>query len=298
MPSKQKRKVRASEARRKPIGISIHIGLNDLSSHYNPRPRRLASCENDAAAMEELAKKRGFSTTLIKTKQASTRNVTAAIGDAAANLRRGDIMLLTYSGHGGQLPDGNGEEQDEEDGQDETWCLYDRELVDDELYALWGKFEEGVRILQISDSCHSGSVMKAVRRKALLEVPAVAAKLAERESKALPPDIAWKTYKAHQAMYDGIQKDNPQGDRVAVGASVILISACQDEQEAWSGYPLSLFTEKLLEVWNGGKYRGGHPNFRNAIAKLITLEDEQYPNYNTTGVPNPIFVRQPPFTIR
>ena len=43
------------------------------------------------------------------------------------------FFLLTYSGHGGQINDVN---NDEPDGLDETWALYDRELVDDELYAM------------------------------------------------------------------------------------------------------------------------------------------------------------------
>jgi hypothetical protein len=27
---------------------------------------------------------------------------------------------------------------------DETWVCYDRQLIDDELYELWGKFKAGV----------------------------------------------------------------------------------------------------------------------------------------------------------
>lgn len=45
--------------------------------------------------------------------------------------------MLSYSGHGGQLPDLNG---DESDGRDETWCFFDGELVDDELYNSFSQF--------------------------------------------------------------------------------------------------------------------------------------------------------------
>ena len=38
--------------------------------------------------------------------------------------------------------------------------LNDRQLLDDELYALWGYFQAGVRILVLSDSCHSGTVTR------------------------------------------------------------------------------------------------------------------------------------------
>ena len=74
----------------------------------------------------------------------------------------GDFFLCTYSGHGGQVRDKNHEE--ESDRSDETWVLYDRQLVDDELYALWATFKPGVRVVILSDSCHSGSVTKEHRR--------------------------------------------------------------------------------------------------------------------------------------
>ena len=36
---------------------------------------------------------------------------------------------------------------------DETWVCYDRQLIDDQLYELWGKFKASVRILVLSDNC-------------------------------------------------------------------------------------------------------------------------------------------------
>ena len=38
--------------------------------------------------------------------------------------------------------------------------LYDRQLIDDELYQLWSAFTAKVRIVMLSDSCHSGTVAK------------------------------------------------------------------------------------------------------------------------------------------
>jgi hypothetical protein len=42
--------------------------------------------------------------------------------------------------------------------------LYDRQLIDNELYALWARFRPGVRICVISDSCHSGTVTRDLER--------------------------------------------------------------------------------------------------------------------------------------
>src|SRR5678815_3771458 len=76
---------------------------------------------------------------------------------AAKLLAAGDLYFLSYSGHGGQVPDVTGEEDDK---KDETWCLFDGQLIDDELYYELSRFGEGVRILVLSDSCHSGTVTR------------------------------------------------------------------------------------------------------------------------------------------
>ena len=49
--------------------------------------------------------------------QASAEAVQAAIAKAATGLASGDVFLLTYSGHGSQVPDKNGDESD--DGEDD-----------------------------------------------------------------------------------------------------------------------------------------------------------------------------------
>ena len=56
------------------------------------------------------------------------------------------------------MPDTSGEEVDR---QDETWCLWDGQLIDDELYLELSRFAAGVRVLVLSDSCHSGTVTRA-----------------------------------------------------------------------------------------------------------------------------------------
>ena len=144
-------------------GISLHIGLNHVDpKHYQGWDGELNACIADARDMRALAKKRGFvGNTLLIDGQATAEAVSAAILDASKKLSKGDIFLLTYSGHGGQVRDTNGDEKDN-DRMDETWVLFDRQLVDDEVYALWSKFKAGVRILVLSDSCHSGTVVKEI----------------------------------------------------------------------------------------------------------------------------------------
>src|SRR5262245_41530262 len=115
-------------------GISLHIGLNAVDpAHYSGWDGALRACENDARDMASIAKSLGYAPTLMFTKDATANNVIAAITNAAKTLKAGDRFLLTYSGHGGQVPDRNGDEAKQEAGElgewpdryDETWVLYD-----------------------------------------------------------------------------------------------------------------------------------------------------------------------------
>ena len=270
-------------------GLSLHLGLNRVDpAHYGGWDGALSACEFDAKDMNALAKAQGFTTRTLLTPQATTAAVIGAIQQAAATLRSGDIFFLSYSGHGGQVPDTNG---DEADGQDETWVMFDRELVDDELYALWGRFAAGVRIVMLSDSCHSGTVARFMptflRANAGMVMPP--------KSRLMPPDVALKTYRRNKALYDGIQKTVGASEKARVRATVLLISGCQDNQLSMDGNRNGLFTEKLRKVWRGGKFTGTHKQFRNKIAALMPAS--QTPNYFKVGAANAAFEAQKPFTL-
>src|SRR5688500_15997573 len=98
--------------------------------------------------MQEIAEGKGFDSTIMLSKEATAEAVTGAIQEASGTLAKGDLLFLTYSGHGGQVPDTNSDENG--DATDETWVLYDRQLVDDELFAIWGPVESGVRHYVVS----------------------------------------------------------------------------------------------------------------------------------------------------
>ena len=265
-----------------PVGRSLHIGINSIDPRHYGTSGALAGCEHDARDMQELAKGRGFNTEILLTKKATADAVTGAIADAAAGLRPGDLFLISYSGHGAQLRDLNGDES--EDEKDETWALFDRMLVDDELYALWGRFAQAVRIVVFSDSCHSGSVTRDI----FFEEPV-------GRYKMLPRDIEARTYADHRNLYDGIQKSNPQGERVGVGASVILLSGCLDNQRSLDGDRNGLYTHNLREVWADGGFKGGYRVFQDAIGGR--MPPSQTPAFFAVGLTNPLFEAENPFTI-
>jgi metacaspase-1 len=144
-----------------PNARSIHIGLNYVDpAGYNGWNGKLSGCINDATDMQAMADSLGYSSTKLIDSDATTYRVVSEIGQAARELESGDILFLSYSGHGGQFQDVTGEE---DDNLDETWCLWDRQLIDDELYCLWSRFNPGVRVVVLSDSCHSGTVARMLK---------------------------------------------------------------------------------------------------------------------------------------
>jgi len=269
-------------------GLSVHVGLNRVDPReYEGWSGDLVACEFDAKDMAALAKKQGLVPRTILTRRATADAVTSAIADAAVKLRGGDLFVLSYSGHGGQVPDKNGDEGD--DHLDETWVLYDRQLVDDELYDLWSRFKEGVRILVLSDSCHSGSAIR--------EVPQMLRPSARPAAgvRGMPLALRAKVYKAHQDEYDNIQAKVPAGEKAKVAAHVLLLSGCQDNQTSADGARNGLFTQTLREVWNRGKFEGTHRRFWREIQEKMPFF--QSPNWYTTGAPNRAFERGRPFTL-
>ena len=302
----KKRRASVSKAR----AVSLHIGLNTVSaSAYGGWTGPLASCEFDANDLAALARAQGIKASVLLTKKGTRANTLAGIRAAAKSLRAGDLFFLTYSGHGGQVPDVTG---DEADKQDETWCLYDGQLIDDELYFELSRFAAGVRILVLSDSCHSGTVTRA-------RPPSTDAASGTARSKMMPIEVGRRVYAQHQAFYDKLQNDvaksagkasvadpdavlsnlSVSGGRVNAivrkfKAAVILISGCQDNQTSMDGDQNGAFTAQLLQVWNLGAYQGNYASFHAAIRAGMSAA--QTPNLYLLGNVAS-FVAQRPFTV-
>jgi len=268
-------------------GIALCIGVNRVDpKHYQGWDGPLRGCENDAKDMLAIALSKGFeekaSGTLL-TSDATRKKVIDGIKKAAKNLKEGDIFMISYSGHGGQIPDLDDEEAD---CLDETWCLYDGELLDDELYTLWQSFKEGVRILLFTDSCHSGTVVRGLTQGDNFS-----------SQRSMPFDVAPVVYSKNKTFYDDILKAHPKNKRmdVTIKATALLISGCQDNQTSADGFFNGLFTGKLKSVWSNGKFTGDYRKFHGQIVKKMPRD--QTPNYVVLGKPNEVFERQTPFTV-
>lgn len=276
-------------------GLSLHVGLNEIDAAHYGNNGELNACINDAEAMRDLAMAQGFDVMNVLTNSQGTREaVKASLKEAAKKLEAGDFFLYTYSGHGSQTPDLNKDENEQDDKLDETWCLYDGMLVDDEAYEMWKNFAPGVRVLVLLDCCHSGTAIK--NSPALFGPEALAGKPKPR---VLPVSQAMKTFRNNQTFYKDIQAEaaNLAGATASkpVACSVRLISGCQDNQVSLDGWTNGAFTEQLLNVWGGGAFAGDYKDFHRKIT--IGLPPTQSPNHFMTGVPDSAFDGQKPFMI-
>ena len=285
--------------------LSLHIGLNSVDpKHYEGWSGPLAACEFDANDMAAIARSQGMTPKKLLTKAGTRKAVLAGLRAAAKALKKGDLFFLTYSGHGGQVRDASG---DEDDKQDETWCLYDGQLIDDELYFELSKFAAGVRVLVLSDSCHSGTVTRARP-----EPPPPG-----KRAKLMPADVALRVYAQHQKFYDGLQRALAQSTGKAaltdpdavlstlsvqsgriqaivrkLKAATLLISGCQDNQVALDGDHNGAFTGQLRRIWNNGAFTGTYVQLHAQI--VAGMPAAQTPNLFLLGSAG-AFAAQRPF---
>ncbi|MFD3540586.1 caspase domain-containing protein [Streptomyces sp. NPDC058662] len=282
-----------------PTGLSLHVGLNTVDpARYEGWDGQLQACENDARDMAALARARGFSDTVVLTADGTVENVTAELRRAAGRLGDGDILLFTYSGHGGQLPDTAGPDR-ERDRKDETLVLFDRQFLDDELHREFQRFQNGVRILVLLDCCHSGTGIESLAN--LLTPDALRAQFGtpdpggvEAASRLMPVLQQDRVFARDRAFYEELRREVRE-DGAGPGPGAVLIGACQDNQLASDGDVNGLFTARVLDVWGGGAFEGDLRGFHRAVQKRMPAI--QSPSFHTTGAPSPDFLGQRPFTV-
>jgi hypothetical protein len=265
---------------------SLHIGLNQVDpNHYKNADGsgwngQLYGCEADAEFYQQLATTAGFARVVsLSTAKATSDAVKQEITAAKNGLATGDLFLITYSGHGGQVEDQNG---DEPDRLDETLCLYDRQFIDDELFDLFAGFQPGVNILMFSDSCHSGSVARATVPNTPLTNSLKTALITNNvRERVVPPGVLVRTYQDNKEEYGEIlSKTYVTPDHIAT--FVILFAACQDQETAKEQGIHGIFTatvqQALAAPGAGYTYRSLFDAVKNNIAPSI-----QVPNFFTYG---------------
>ncbi|HEX6429262.1 MAG TPA: S8 family serine peptidase [Niastella sp.] len=279
-------------------GYSLHIGVNIVDPQHYGNISKLNAAVNDAKWWEQYAGKKGYTTTSLHNDKATIKAVKDKLHDYAIQMKPGDILLLTYSGHGGEIINEKPDNVDKEK-MDQTWCLYDEQLLDDEIYECFQAFAEGTRIVVVADSCHSGTVVRAAENdlSKMLEEGMSAAKASRgMASRQLPEDVQNTIMSRHyEKKYEPkIKKYKGTGKRQGIKAAVKLLAACQDNQVTYDGDEYGIFTNALANQLNGSNA---------PIAEVLISGIKNYyvypkPNFFEYGAIIPGFDKSMPFEIK
>jgi hypothetical protein len=154
-------------------------------SHYQDSIPSLEGPPNDAAALKTLLQGQGArDIVLLNDAQATRSAIRAALEGLGRRAKPGDWVVFYYAGHGAQA---KSTDPTETDGLDEFMALGgfrvrnpdpEQFILDDDLRSwLVGFFPTSVNVLQIADSCHSGTMNRslaapsAFRRRNALDNP-------------------------------------------------------------------------------------------------------------------------------
>ena len=255
--------------------FALHIGLNYVDpNHYDGWDGKLGACVNDSEFYKSLSEKAEFDTiTVLQNADASSDAVIENLTSFARDLESGDLFFFTYSGHGSQIVDFNKDETD--DKMDETWCLFNRQLIDDELFEAFMAFKSGVKIFMISDSCHSGSVSRSQL---------------ELKTRTAPAEVSKRTLLKNKALYIPIVT-RPRVTRDRMGAQVLQFSGCQDDQLSYEFGENGLLTTVIknnLEQEENMSYASFFKILESEVPRIIKEasgpeELEQTPNMFNYG---------------
>ncbi len=249
---------------------ALCIGIND----YPGTGSDLAGCVNDANDWAAALAKRGFTVDKMFDRQATGDSIRRAIKNLVTQAKRGDIIVIQYSGHGSFVPDEDG---DEPDGTDECLCPYDIStkgpIIDDEMFDLFSARQYGVKVFMISDSCHSGTVTKFAP---IMTPPTIKGKHApQRKVRFLPPSVFLS--KREAAKLGTRRAFRPSGPPEHYAA--LLMSGCQDTEYSYDAYfegrPNGAFTFVALRTLESLKPHATYRDWFREVRKI--LPSQQYP---------------------
>jgi hypothetical protein len=259
---------------------AVLIGIN----RYQVPGADLRGCVNDVKNLERaLTTYYGFSAqdiTSLTDLKATKKAMQSAIKKLIASGKKGDTLLLHYSGHGANVPDDNG---DEADHRDEILCPTDLDwydpLRDDWLRKTFDKLRAGVNLTVIMDCCHSGSNTRAftppdapIKERFL---PCPLDLMATESGRKLRGTLRGQLGKAPRGR-------KRKSDIVHADIKEMLITGCRDTQTSadahiggsFNGALTYYLVESITEAKGTLTYRELH---QRTIAKLKSNQYDQVP---------------------
>ena len=239
-------------------GISLHIGINNYDpSQYGNSWTPLVSAKNDAIAMEQLAQHNGFESHLLLNDEATTDSFLNFLDQSSKKLKPGDYLLVSFSGHGSFITDRSPNRFespiDLKNEIDHVLCFHDKMLIDDRIKLEFVKFETGVRILFIFDSCYSAGIIDTFENAFLKR-----GDLGRKSSRPRNIDqtALSKNLRLNKDLYDSQKQFVKDKGKSAQDFDILLVAACEANEKAYEDDQHGHFTRHLLEIWESGFFSG------------------------------------------
>ena len=248
--------------------VALCIGINDYPGTQND----LSGCLNDAKDWAAALQGRGFAVTSLFDSKATKAAMVSGMKKLIGAAKSGDSVVITYSGHGTFVPDTSG---DEPDGRDEGLCPYDihkgNVLLDDEIHQLFAKRAAGVKVVLLSDSCHSGSVIRWAPPDPDSTAP---------RPRFLPPAAWLPADKLPKAASGEVATHGREGPRalawlgaLSLAGGDLLMAGCRDQEYSYDanfgGRPNGAFTyyalKSLKPLAAGATYADWYRAIRNYL---------------------------------
>ena len=259
---------------------ALLIGINK----YLVPGADLRGCVNDvknlAGVLTSLYGFRKGDVRLMTDADATKRSMQAGIRELIRSGRKGDVLVLHYSGHGSNVPDKSGDEADE---RDEILCPHDLDwkdpLTDDWLRSTFDSLKSGVNLTVIMDCCHSGTNTRAIQppdapiKQRFLPNPLDL--LAAESGRRLRGRVTGELRRSPRAA-------RGRGDIVSADIPELLVTGCRDTQTSADAFIDGSYTGALTyALVDAMRKTNGRLTYRDlhgrALAALQRRRFEQVP---------------------
>lgn len=232
---------------------ALLIGIND----YPSAPLR--GCLNDIEDVKATFCKRlkPQNVVTLLNADATTINIKNAMNEIVSRLKKGDKLLVWYSGHGVQIQSTDPTEADRLDEclapVDFAWNT-NRVIRDNDIKQIFSNAAKGSKIFFVSDSCHSGDLQRAFS-----PTPQTARRLLH------PEGIIWQEDRNIQ----------PLNNKIKYNRDFVFISGCQSDQTAADANFEGRFNGAFTRCFLGSFAKSVKKNFSLQVYHLLHFTTEE-----------------------
>lgn len=259
--------------------LALCIGIDE----YPDAP--LYGCVADARKWHECFRQLGFELRpLILNGDATREAILGSMRELFRGAAPGDVIAVQYSGHGSQVEDVDGDENDggalpgDEPGKDEAMVPFDygsgAYVIDDDLAELFREVTPGVNVTCFFDCCHSGTMNRLWPSR----VGTGSGDSRARFMRLRPEQqAAHVEFRRKAAQTRGGPNRAARGARGVHAAAEIFFSACRANEVAWESGGQGDFTKRAIRILTSGIDGLTHAEFLRRVVEAFGAQRRQTP---------------------